>query len=161
MSKLRNLDRPLVLLAAVFTAAGGVVHLREWLDTYRDVPASVPGAAIVRVGFPVIAGVSVVLAVLLVATVFLWLHLRRPARLAAAALATASLAALVVSRNGSLLGWMESGWSRGAKQAAAVEVGALLTLLLAMVVAHRSERGAAEADGPAVSRGVARSATST
>ena len=42
----------LIVVAAVFVAAEGI-HLREWLDTYRHVPASVPGAAVVRVGFPV------------------------------------------------------------------------------------------------------------
>jgi hypothetical protein len=61
---------PLLLSAALFTAAGGYVHLREWVHTYRAIPASAPGSALVRIGFPVNAAASAVLALALVACAF-------------------------------------------------------------------------------------------
>ena len=59
---------PLLLALAALVAAGGYVHLREWLGSYRSLPSAVPGAAVVKVGFPITAAISVVLAVVLVAT---------------------------------------------------------------------------------------------
>ncbi len=40
-----------------------------------------------------------------------------------------SLAALVISRNGTLLGWTEPVWNSAAKQTLAVEIGALVALV--------------------------------
>ncbi len=125
---------PLLLAAALFVAAGGFVHLREWLDTYRHVPASAPGGAIVRVGFPVNAAVSVVVAV---ALVFCAVHRTRFAvRIVAAAILfqAGSLAVLIRTRTGSFLGWSEPVWTLGAEQSRAMEVGALFSLLAALVI---------------------------
>ena len=69
-SNRHRVHAPLQLAAAVFLAAGGFIHLREWLDSYRFVPASAPGAAVVRVGFPVNAAVSLLFAVAVGVTVF-------------------------------------------------------------------------------------------
>jgi len=126
--KLRRPAALLLLLSAVFVAGGGFVHLREWLETYRHVPTSLPGAAVVRVGFVINAAASAVLVVALVAAVF---ARRRVAVLFVASTAlfeAASLATLIQTRRGSVLGWMETGWSRGATQSRAVEIGALVAL---------------------------------
>ena len=134
-------DRPapgpalLVVAAAAYVAAGGYVHLREWLDLYRHLPASLPGSAVVRVGFPVTAAVSAVLAVALLAGA------RRGGRLlvyvvvGAFLFQAASIAALVVSRTGSLFGWSEATWTGGASQALLTEIAALASLALATAIA--------------------------
>jgi hypothetical protein len=129
---LRRPATPMLVLAAAFVAAGGAVHLREWLDIYRDVPAVLPGAAVVRIGFPLNALASLVLAGALVGAAF---TTRRTAlAIAAAALGfqAASLAVLIASRTGTVFGWMETGWSRGASQTRAVEIGALVALTAAL-----------------------------
>ena len=119
---------PMLGAAAVFVAAGGFIHLREWFALYRHVPADAPGAAVVRLGFPVNAVVSFALAAALA-----YLIVRRSPRSryvvgAAFVVQAASLAALIVTRTGSLLGWSEPVWTRAADQTRAVEVGALLAL---------------------------------
>jgi len=112
-------------------AAGGYVHLREWLDTYRLIPSEVPGAVVVKVGFPINAAVSFVLAAVLVAVA---LRATRPSRGANVVLGVtalfqaASLATLILSRTDSVFGWSEAVWTRGADQSRAVEIGALLAL---------------------------------
>jgi hypothetical protein len=118
----------LIVTAAAFVAAGGCIHLREWLDTYRNVPASVPGAAVVRVGFPVNAAVSLVLAIALLATVGRWKSFLTIVAASAFAFEAASLASLILSRTGSVLGWKEPVWTDGANQARLVEVIALVAL---------------------------------
>jgi len=121
-------SNPLLLVLAAFVAAGGFIHLREWLDTYRDVPTVAPGSALVRIGFPVNAGVSLVLAVAILAVAAV---VQRP-RLAALVLIVtgvfeaASLATLILSRTGSVFGWSEPIWTMGADQTRAVEIGALV-----------------------------------
>ncbi len=121
---------PLVAAASVFVLAGGWIHLREWLDGYRDVPSTVPGAEVVTVGFPVNAAASVLAAGALVVALFLrrrWL----PAVVGVTALfQVGSLAVLVLSRRGSFLGWEEPVWTMAAEQTRAVEIGALLCLAL-------------------------------
>lgn len=119
---------PLLILASLFVAAGGFIHLREWLDTYRHVPASLPGADVVRVGFVLNAAASAVLVVALLAAVFAGRRLTALVLAAAALFEAASLATLIQTRRGTVLGWMESGWSRGATQTRAVEIGALIVL---------------------------------
>jgi hypothetical protein len=128
------LRRPLLALTAVYTFGTAAVHLREWSDTYRDIPHAVPGSAVVRVGFPINAGVALALAVGLLVTAVKASGLGRWVQAATALFLVTSLAALVLSRTGSLFGWMEHGWSTGAKETAAVEVAALLCLALTMFV---------------------------
>lgn len=131
---IRRPATPLLVLGAVFVAAGGVVHLREWLDIYRDVPATLPGAAVVRVGFPTNALASLVFAGLLLAVAFASRRIARGVALACLAFQAASLAALIASRTGTVFGWMETGWSRGANQTRAVEIGAMVSLVAAIAL---------------------------
>jgi hypothetical protein len=129
----------LAAAAALLVLLGGYVHAREWLDTYRHVPGGVDGAFVVKVGFPVNAATSVVLAVALLACVVRW-HRHLPLAVAATfAFEAASLATLILSRTGSVLGWAEPDWTNGANQARMVEVGALLALgaLAAVLTARR------------------------
>lgn len=139
-----RLVTPLVIATALFVTAGGFIHLREWLNTYRDLPAAVPGSEVVTIGFPVNAAISLVLVVALGAAVH-W----RPEWLrfvvgAVALFQAGSLAALVISRNGSLFAWSEPVWTAAAEQTLAVEIGALVSIgaLLAMdTVLRRSDMG--------------------
>ena len=136
---MRRIATPMIFVAAAFTAAGGYVHLREWLDGYRGVPASVPGSVVVRIGFPVNAALSLLVAATLVLTVFV---LRRGAPLAIAAalaLEAGSLAAVILSRTGGLLGWVEPVWTLGANQSRALAIGALIALCAAVAL-NRTER---------------------
>ena len=134
---------PLLLAAATFVAASGWVHLREWLDVYRDVPATAAGAAVVRVGFPVSAAVSAVVVLALLATALRGRRTRTYVGVAAAAalFQAGSLAALILSRTGSLFGWAEPVWTRGADQIRAVEIGALAVLgVVAAILALQRRR---------------------
>lgn len=132
---------PLVAAAAALVTAGGWVHLREWLDTYRDVPASSPGSFVVRIGFPVLVVASVALAAALVVAATRAPQLLLPAVAAGLLLETGALVILVATRTGSVLGWAEPIWTRGAEQSRAVEAGALvvLALLAAQLVAERRQ----------------------
>ncbi len=122
------LSAPLLIAAAAYTAGGGYVHLREWLTFYRKLPASLPGSAVVRVGFPVSAVVSAAVVVMLLVGAVRGGRLL-PFVLGGAFLFEAgSLAALVVSRTGTLFGWSELTWSGGASQALLAEVAALGSL---------------------------------
>lgn len=135
VSRLRDPLTSVLALAAVFVAAGGYVHLREWLDVYRHYPADLSGVEVVRVGFVINAGASAVLAIALLAAAFLGRRAVLGIVAAAALFQAASLAALIQSRRGTVLGWMEVGWSRGAAQTRAVEIGALLVLAAAATLA--------------------------
>lgn len=132
---------PMVVLSAMLIGAGGFIHLREWLDVYRQVPASAPGAAVVRIGFPLNAAASLVLVIALV------LVFRRPSRLtqpvifAAIAFQAASLAALIATRVGSVLGWSEPSWTAAAEQTRAVEAAAIVALLALATLSHRDRTG--------------------
>jgi hypothetical protein len=134
------LSAPLLAAAAVYTAGAGYVHLREWLDLYRNLPSSVPGSAVVRIGFPVHAVVSGLLAVTLL------VGARRGGRLVRYAVGgslvfqAAALAALVVSRTGSLFGWREVTWTGGAGEALLAAIGAMVTLSAAISVAAVERR---------------------
>lgn len=129
---------PLLVAGAVYVAASGYVHLREWLDLYRHVPSNIPGSAVVRVGFPITAAVSGGLAVALLAGA------RRGGRslgyVVAGALAfeAGSAVALVLSRTGSLFGWSEATWTGGASQALLTEVAAVALLSFAAAIAPAS-----------------------
>lgn len=137
----------MMIAAALFVAAGGFVHLREWLDLYRDIPASTPGAAVVRIGFPVNAALSALLSGALLVAAFRGL---RPARyLVGVVLAfqVGSLAALVLSRTGSVFGWSEPIWTRGADQARAVGIGAVICLVAVAAVTAAQQRRATRGEG--------------
>ncbi|MFN2505347.1 MAG: hypothetical protein ABR540_14175, partial [Acidimicrobiales bacterium] len=117
-----------VAAIAALVAAGGYVHLREWLGSYRSLPSAVPGAVVVKAGFPITAAISAVLAIVLIA-----MALRRQDRNRTTAVVlgvtavfqAASLAALILSRTDSVFGWSEPAWTRGADQIRAIEIGAL------------------------------------
>lgn len=119
---------PLLVAAALFVAAGGYVHLREWLDTYRHVPAEASGSAVVRVGFPINAAVSALLTIALAYNA--WRRTRYATHVIMAALAfqAVSLGVLVATRTGTFLGWSEPSWTTGADQTRAVQIGALVML---------------------------------
>lgn len=136
-----KLVAPLVALAGVFVAAGGYIHLREWLDTYRDVPASVPGSEVVTIGFPVNVATSIV-AVIALAVALLWkTEWLRLVVTGVAVFQAASLAVLVQTRNGSFLGWTEPTWTPGAEQTLAVEIGALVALAAVVAMDTVLRRG--------------------
>lgn len=143
---------PLLTIAAAFVAAGGVIHLREWLDVYRYVPASIPGAVVVRAGFPINAAVSMLLAAGLIGVVVLSGPATRLVVWAAVAFEAGSLGTLIASRTGSVFGWMEPGWSAAASQTRAVEIGALLTLSAVLVTIALGHPVAAVAVGGSPSR---------
>lgn len=116
---------PLLVAGAMFTLAGGYVHAREWFDTYRHLPSAVPGSFVVREGFLVNMAMSAIAAVaLLVAAAksSRWTPLVVTGTLL---FQVSSLAVLIASRTGSVLGWSESDWTRGATQSRAVEIGAI------------------------------------
>jgi hypothetical protein len=135
-----QLTTPMVAVSAMFVAAGGLIHFLEWLDIYRHVPSSAPGAAVVRVGFPINAAASLLVVVALV------LAFRRASRLTLAvilgalAIQAASLAALITTRVGSLFGWAEPAWTSGAEQTRAVEIAAIVALAGLAAIAHRHDR---------------------
>lgn len=132
MQRPRLLTTPLLLVTAALVAAGGYVHLREWLEIYRDIPSSVPGSAVVRIGFPLNAAVSFVLALVLVALAVGAPRSNRVTNVVLGATAlfqAASLASLILSRTGSVFGWSEAIWTPGADQTRAVEIGALFMLV--------------------------------
>ena len=131
---MHRLPRPMLIAAALYTVAGGYIHIREWLDGYRAVPASAPGSAMVRIGFPLNAGLSLVLAAVLVVAAIRLPRLIVPAALATFAFQAASLAFLIGSRLGTVLGWTEPVWTTAAEQARAVEIGALVTLVVAVLL---------------------------
>jgi|GEM_PF-6366546 len=131
---------PLLIGAAVFTLAGGFVHMGELLDGYRHVPASAPGSSIVRIGFPVNAGVSVLLAAALVFCALRPTRMGRVVVVSAVLFQAASLATLIATRVGTVFGWTEPVWTRGANQSRAVEIGALLMLAAAAAVTGAQRR---------------------
>lgn len=154
VSRLRDPLTSVLALAALFVAAGGYVHLREWLDVYRHYPADLPGVQVVRVGFVINAGASAVLVIALLAAAFLARRALLVIVVAATLFQGVSLVALLQSRRGTVLGWMEVGWSRGAAQTRAVEIGALLILAAAATLAvsvrelHVGQVGVAHAGVP-------------
>ena len=117
------------------------MHAREWFETYRDVPASVPGSEVVTIGFPVNVALSVVVAVALVVAALWRSTWLRPVAVAALVFQAGSMVALIVSHEASLLGWREPIYTAGAQQTLAVEAGAILCLAAALglqALRHRS-----------------------
>ena len=140
---------PLAILAAVYVLATGGIHLREWAETYRYVPADAPGGWVVRAGFPLQAVVAALLAGTLVAAALKWTGGIGLGGVAVAGILfeAASLTALLLSRRSGVFGWTEEGWSNGPSQTLAVELGALALLgLLGLVALPR--RTARVASGP-------------
>jgi hypothetical protein len=125
---------PLVFAAASLVAAGGFIHLREWLDTYRHVPSSVPGSAVVRVGFPLSAGLSLLVAIALLITLVRRRWLAPFVVGAAIVFEASSLMTLMLSRTGDVFGWTEPVWTHGANQTRAVEIGAIAVLAALIAV---------------------------
>lgn len=141
MSPVERRSRALVVLlagvAAMFVAAGGYVHLREWLDVYRDVPSALPGAAVVKVGFPANVATSALAVVAILAVAIR--RMRRwvlPVGAAVLAFQVGSLVVLVLTRTGSVLGWSEPTWTDAAEVTRAVEVAAIVALAT-WLAAHR------------------------
>jgi hypothetical protein len=83
---------------------------------------------LVRIGFPVTAGLSALVAFALLACALRPWRRERVVLAASAAFQAGSLVTLILTRTGSVLGWAEPVWTRGADQTRAVEVGALLCL---------------------------------
>ena len=133
----------LLTVGAVLVAAGGVVHLREWLEIYRHVPAAAEGSVVVRVGFPINTAASLLVATAL--GVCAWRRSRFTPQVVVTAvlLQVGSLAALIASRTGSFLGWSEPSWTAGAKQAGAIEIGAVISLAAVAVIAVLRRRNTA------------------
>lgn len=159
---MHRLTGTMLFASAAYVAAGGYIHVSQWLDEYRFVPTSAPGAALVRLGFPVNGALSLVLAVVLVAAAVRLPRLVVPAVVATMAFQAASLAFVVASRIGTVLGWSEPVWTTAAEQTRAVEIGALLTLSAALVLhrsgrlRRRSRRASAWPIGPGAAIGPAR-----
>ena len=130
---------PMVVLAAVFTAAGGFIHLTEWLDLYRHVPAGSPGADVVRLGFPLNAAASLLFVIALALVHRRRSRLTQPTIVAALAFQGASLAMVIATRVGTAFGWTEPSWTPGAEQSRAVEIAAIVALL-ALALLVRGER---------------------
>jgi hypothetical protein len=150
--------RPTTLLAvmsAMFIAAGGFIHLTEWLDLYRHVPANSPGADVVRLGFPHNAAASLVLAIAVLLVTWRRSRLTHPVIFTAIAFQVASLALLIATRVGTVFSWTEPSWTPGAEQSRAVEAAAIAALL-ALAVLVRGDRRARAADAlviPALAAG--------
>ena len=124
-----DLKTSLRLLGALAVLAGGVLHVKIWNSTYKDIPSgAVAGVWVVKVGFLVQAVVSVVVAGVVV-------FVRRPiAWLLGILVDLGSVIALILSRQASLFGWKEPDWSSDAKQVLAVECAAVVLLALVMAI---------------------------
>lgn len=136
---IRRMTLPLLTLSAVLMAAGGALHVRDWLRTYRAVPWEVPGAWVVRVGFPVNAAISLLFAALIILAAT-GPRLRPYAIAGAIAFQAASLVALVLSRNGGVFGWTEPSWTMEARQIRTLEIATILALALAAVAGRVRRR---------------------
>ncbi|MGQ0617758.1 MAG: hypothetical protein ACT4PW_12340 [Acidimicrobiia bacterium] len=137
---MRRSANPLVLASAGFVLASGLIHLREWLDTYRFVPTEAPGSFVVRLGFPLHTATAVVITAALVATLFKRFSRFTPlVLLAAIGFQATSLAVLILTRTGTVLGWTEPVWTSAANETRIVEIGALVLLALVVVARTGSE----------------------
>lgn len=125
----------------MFIAAGGLIHLREWLNVYRLVPADAPGAAVVRVGFPLNTAASIVIVIALVVVVRRHSRLTQPLIFGALAFQAVALGTLIATRSASVLGWSEPSWTPGADQARAVEIAAIAALLVLAALCRRDRTG--------------------
>ena len=125
------------VVGALFTVAGGAVHLREWLDGYKDVPSALDGAFVVKLGFPVNAALSALLAAFIGYVILRPVPMRTfvTAFTAGLVFQVGALLALFISRTDSgLLGWSEPQWTSGATQARFVEAVAIAALAGALAL---------------------------
>ena len=118
------MDRMTRLLAAGLLFAGGAIHLQLWWDGYRGLPTIGPLFLL-----NVVASGAAVIALLL--------GRGRWPIVAGAAVATGSVAALVLSRTVGFLGFMELVWNRPALQTLAAEISALVALAASFVLHTR------------------------
>lgn len=125
------------VLAVLFALANAVVHLREWLQTYLELPDQIPGVWVVKIGFPVQIVLAVVLAGALVFALWRRPRLLWPVAVANVLFELGSIGALLVSRYASLFGWTERTWSGGPTQALVVEIAAALAAV-GVIVTSRS-----------------------
>ena len=125
---------PLMISSALFVAAGGFVHFREWFDTYRHLPGSVAGVAVVRVGFPIEGFVSAVVVGALVYCIARRSRFTPLVIAGAIVFEAAALATLIATRTGNVFGWSEHVWTLGANESRAVEIGALVALVAVAAV---------------------------
>ena len=132
---LRSCGPFLRVCAAALVLAGGFIHYRLWQQQYKDLPAAVPGRWVTRTGFPVNAGLSVLLALGLIAMGFpLFARLRPFVLLAAIAFELGSIAMLVTTRYRAVFDWIEKhDWGTGPKRAIGVEIAAVVALLAVVV----------------------------
>jgi hypothetical protein len=124
---------PLSVISALLVLAGGLLHLKIWDHSYRDIPTALDGAWVVKIGFPVNAAIALVLAIGLVVA-------RDQLLVVVAALlfTAGSLAALFLSRSSfGIFGWKESGWHGDPRTVAIVEVAALVCLGALLTVRRR------------------------
>lgn len=133
----------LVVMSAMFIAAGGFIHLTEWLDLYRHVPANSPGADVVRLGFPLNAAASLVLATAVPLVTWHRSRLTHPVIFSAIGFQVGSLAMLIATRVGTVFGWTEPSWTPGAEQSRAVEAAAIVALLVLAVLVRGDRRARA------------------
>jgi hypothetical protein len=123
-----------MLSSALFVAAGGYVHFREWFDTYRHLPSNLPGVAVVRVGFPLNTVASALLVVALLVCVARRSRFSPWVVAAGIVFEVGSLLTLIATRVGNVFGWSEHIWTMGADQTRAVEIGALAALVGVILV---------------------------
>jgi hypothetical protein len=140
-------DSALRVAAAALVLGGGVIHLQQWDATYRHLLSTIPGVWVVQGGFLADFALSVVATAALIA-------LGRKAWVLALTLAfqASAIVALLVSRRGSLFGWMEHGWSAGSRQIIGIAAAAVIVLAAALLNADTQIK-MAEA-GPDQSRAV-------
>jgi hypothetical protein len=129
-----------MIITAVPLITGGALHLRDWLRTYRGVPWEVPGAWVVRVGFPVNAAVSVAFAVVLVVAAARSWSVARWVVAGAIGFQASSIAALALSRGSGVFGWVEPGWTVEARQILTLEIATIIGLALTYVAYLSSAR---------------------
>lgn len=138
-----SVTRPALFFAAAYTLLGGAVHLDQWLNGYRRIPSAVPGAWVVRLGFPMQALTSGVLALALVVVALRLPRLAVPAIAASVGFQLSTLGLIIATRMGSVFGWSEPVWTPGANLARAAAIGALVMLGLSMVMGRRAPRRSA------------------
>lgn len=125
-------QRTVLVIAAVSLLAGGAIHLVDWLNTYRHLPAEFPGSVVVRVGFPLNAAASLLAAGAIAACMIHPIARNTSVViLAAVGFQVSSLALLIMTRTGTVFGWSEMAWTSGANRTRAAEIAALVALVVA------------------------------